>query len=69
MCAWNWKNIKHIRFMLNKIKPSKMTIDINEIYIIVITINKDLGRAPTTSGNTKPRGVLTTQLEIEKGNG
>ena len=40
------KDIKHIRFTLNKIKPSKATVSINETDIIIMTTNRGLGRAP-----------------------
>jgi hypothetical protein len=40
------KYIKHIRFALNEIKPSKATISINETHIIVVTTNRGLGRTP-----------------------
>jgi hypothetical protein len=34
------KYIKHIRFALNAIKPSKMTISINETDIVIVTTNR-----------------------------
>ena len=39
-------NIKRIRFTLNKIEPSKMTVSIHKTNIIVMTTDRSLGRAP-----------------------
>jgi hypothetical protein len=38
--------IEHIRFTLNKIKPSKATVSINETDIIIMTTGRSLGRTP-----------------------
>jgi hypothetical protein len=40
------ENTKHIRFALNKIKPSKATISIDETDIIFVTTNRGLSRTP-----------------------
>jgi hypothetical protein len=40
------KNIEHIRFTLNEIKPSETTVSINETDIIIMTTNGGLGRTP-----------------------
>jgi hypothetical protein len=40
------KNIKHVRFALDKINPSKATISINEIDIIIMATDRRLGRTP-----------------------
>jgi hypothetical protein len=41
-----YKNIEHIRFALNEIKPCKATISINETDIIVMATNRSLSRTP-----------------------
>ena len=46
MCLKLNKNIEHIRFSFDKIKPSKPTISINKANIIIMTTNKSLGMTP-----------------------
>ena len=46
MCLKLHKDMKHIRFVLNKINPSKATESIDETDIIVVTTNRSLGIAP-----------------------
>jgi hypothetical protein len=46
MCLKLEKNIEHIRFTLNKIKPSKATISVNETDIIVMTTYRRLNMTP-----------------------
>jgi hypothetical protein len=60
------KYIKHIRFALNEIKPSKTTISINETDIVIMTTNRGLSRTQTFE-NTSSRGYLTSRLDSEKG--
>jgi hypothetical protein len=40
------KNIEHIRFALNKVKPSKSTISVNKTDILIMATNRRLGMAP-----------------------
>ena len=40
------KNIKHIRFAFNKVKPGKATISINETDIVIMTTDRSLSRTP-----------------------
>ena len=40
------EDIKHIRLFLNKIKPSKPTISINETDIIIVATDTCLGMTP-----------------------
>ena len=46
MCLELHENMKHIRFALKKIKPSKATESIYETDIIVVPTNRSLGIAP-----------------------
>jgi hypothetical protein len=46
MCLKLNKNIEHIRFPLNKIKPSEPTISINKTDIIIVATNRRLGMTP-----------------------
>jgi hypothetical protein len=46
MCLKLHEDMKHIRFALNQVKPSKATKSINETDIIVVTTNRSLGRPP-----------------------
>jgi hypothetical protein len=39
MCLELKKDIEHIRFTLNKINPSKLTININRTDIIIVATN------------------------------
>jgi hypothetical protein len=66
MCLKLQENIKHIRFALDKIKPSKATISINETFIIVMTTDRCLSMTPYIR-KTSSSGVLTTRLDPEKG--
>jgi hypothetical protein len=55
MCLKLKKDIKHIGFTLNKIKPSKPTISINKADIIILATNGRLGRTPYVRKNNLKR--------------
>ena len=40
------KNVKHIRFTFDKIKPGKAAVSINKTDIIIMTTNRSLSRTP-----------------------
>jgi hypothetical protein len=46
LCLKLQENIEHIRFTLDKIKPGKAIVSINETDIIVMTTDKHLSMTP-----------------------
>ena len=61
------ENIEHIRFALNKIKPGKATISINETDIVIVATDRRLGRTPGIQKyNLKRIFNYTTRLRKQK---
>jgi 20S proteasome alpha/beta subunit len=46
MCLKLNKNVEHIRFAFNKIKPGEPTVSINKADIVIMATNRRLGMTP-----------------------